>query len=110
MTYGRMTINEVIEWLKKEPEGAMEIGFCDAFSYRGYYEDLGVLIAYGDGPYGPCERSKMVDILKAADGKVFIGYKGGRFLMNGDDTSVWLTKSSLSEGIPLTPRLLELMV
>ncbi len=57
-------------------------GASGAHSYRGYYSDL----AFEPGNSAPAWE--VLAVLKACDGHVFTGYKGGDFPMDGD-SPVW---------------------
>lgn len=60
--------------------------FC---SYRGYYNHLAIVPSRDAGP----KASDFIAKLRAADGEVFDGYKGGSYRMDLD-TPIWAAYSS----------------
>lgn len=57
-------------------------GLGRPISYRGYYCDLAF------EPGGDCTVAEALAAARGAMGKVFVGYKGGGFMM-GEATPVW---------------------
>lgn len=79
-----MTLNEVIETLKRFPKDfVFERGFECPHSYRGYYDQLA---------FEPAENVRlglMLDLAQRALGQTYEGYKGGSYTMDGE-TECWL--------------------
>lgn len=81
-----MTIDELIEQLVKFDQNLTTTikynheyaEFGDLDSYRGYYQELAVDRGRSDKTVG-----QVIEQLKEACGKTFIGYKGGEFTMHG---------------------------
>jgi hypothetical protein len=80
----QLTLGELIEALKKMPPDAQVANLRDPGSYRGYYSDL-----YFKRDEGTRPASELLSECKAAMGKVFIGYKGGEYVM-GSHTPLWI--------------------
>ena len=80
----QMTLGRMIKRLEELPEDLEIVGFGKLGSYRGYYSDLA---------FEPDTEPKTVKQLlrecKSAMGKVFIGYKGGEYVM-GELTPLWV--------------------
>lgn len=75
-------------------------------SWRGDYSELAI------GDYGKPQAysaHELADVLKAAIGKTFEGYKGGDFVMNGC-TGVHLSDYDSSSPSRFTPWLLPILV
>lgn len=84
----QLTLGKLIDALKAMPPGAQVANLHKPHSYRGYYDDLAFEI-------GEATRSAK-DLLaecQAAMGEVFIGYKGGEFVM-GRNTPLWVASYS----------------
>lgn len=86
-----LTLGELIALFEGQPEDNSVIFDFGKFtpsgidSYRGYYNHLA--LGYSeDAPYA--KVMDVVDMLKMAVGKTFIGYKGGEFPMDLE-TPVW---------------------
>ena len=86
----QMTLGGIISRLKEMPKDQKIKGLGDLNSYRGYYSDLA---------FEPDNTEKTVKQLLSecllAMGKVFIGYKGGKFMM-GELTPLWLANYGCS--------------
>ena len=80
----QMTLGKMIGFLESLPVGARVANLCKAHSYRGYYCDLAFEVGDGDRL-----ATDLLADCKAAMGKVFLGYKGGDFVM-GELTPVWV--------------------
>lgn len=91
----QLTLGELIEALKKqEPDKWVRFDFCyfrpsGLHSYRGYYEQLA--IDYTEGLHKTV--LDLLNMLQAAVGADFYGYKGGNYRMT-EDTPVWVDKPS----------------
>ncbi len=75
---GRMTLGELIDELKKQPNPHRNIplGFGHPHSYRGYYDQLA---------FSPLEQTTIIGMLKCAEasvGRTFTGWKGGQYKMD----------------------------
>lgn len=81
----QMTLGKLIETLEAMPEGAQVANLRNPHSYRGYYEDLALEPSEGLRP-----AEELLAECRAAMGKAFHGYKGGRYIM-GEDTPVWVS-------------------
>lgn len=98
--YGALTIGTILRVLDELPaKHVTSYGWDDAYSYRGYYEELSV------------NRTKasvatMRAVLQGAVGRVMDGYKGGEYLMKLD-TGVWVASWG-APGHPITVDTLEL--
>lgn len=77
------------------------IGFREAFSYRGYYDELGFRISRDVPLY------EMLEIAHNQNGAVHTGYKGGEYRMDLS-TGCWLVQSYELTGISLCPLMLRL--
>jgi hypothetical protein len=80
----QLTLGGLITALEAMPRGAQVANLRDPGSYRGYYEDL-----YFEQQFGTRPASELLADCKEAMGKVFIGYKGGEFVM-GESTPLWV--------------------
>lgn len=80
----QMTLGQIIEALEKMPGDAKVANIHGAQSYRGYYDDLAFEQGEGTRP-----AADLLAECKSAMGKVFEGYKGGRYVMGGL-TPVWI--------------------
>lgn len=71
-----MSLQDLIDDLsKRDPNAVARPGFCEARSYRGYYECLG---------FEPCDSATAGDMLRVASyavGRTYSGYKGGEYTM-----------------------------
>lgn len=95
-----MTLGELIDTLsRKDPEDWLLLDFVhfqpsgDVHSYRGDYSQLA--IGYRSG--GDMTVGAMLEKLKAADGAMFYGYKGGEYVMDRD-TPVFVANHNESGG------------
>lgn len=70
------------------------LGVDGVDSYRGYYSDLALSFVDGDG----MKAGPLLEVLRAADGKVYTGYKGGDYRMDRD-TPVWVANYGRSHGV-----------
>lgn len=80
----QMTLGKLIARLEEMAADTLIDGMCREHSYRGYYSDLAFEIVP--------EKVKASDLLatcRSAMGQVFVGYKGGDFVM-GALTPVWI--------------------
>ena len=80
----QLTLGCLIAALEAMPLGAQVANLQDPGSYRGYYEDL-----YFERQFGTRPASELLADCRAAMGKVFVGYKGGDFVM-GELTPLWV--------------------
>ena len=80
----QMTLGKMIEVLEAMPDTTEIKGLGELYSYRGYYEDLAFEPQEGKRPV-----AEILNQCRAAMGQVFIGYKGGNFVM-GALTPLWL--------------------
>lgn len=103
---GGVTLGKLLDLLMMVPGGLpiklqwgdehlVNVGDID--SYRGYYSDLAIEPGY------PEERevADVYDMLNAAIGSTFEGYKGGDFVMHAD-TPVWVSLYGNTSGIGVT--------
>lgn len=81
----QMTLGKLIEALEAMPADAQVVNLRDAHSYRGYYCDL----AFGLSDDDTRPATELLVECKAAMGRVFVGYKGGDFVM-GALTPMWV--------------------
>jgi len=82
----QMTLGQLIAELEKLPPDKKIQGIGSPHSYRGYYDDLAF------EPKGKkTTAAKLLAECKGAMGKVFVGYKGGDFVM-GELTPVWIAE------------------
>lgn len=82
----QMTLGKLIATLEGMPKKMKIEGITNPHSYRGYYEDLA--FALDDKKI---TVSNVLKMCRSAMGKVFIGYKGGEFVM-GELTPVWIAE------------------
>ena len=75
------TLNDLIERLRELPQD-MPILLGDAFSYRGYYEDISF------EPFDMVTVKEALIEAENSNGAIFEGWKGGDFRMD-NDTPVW---------------------
>jgi len=89
----QMTLGEMIESLEQMPPDTTITGLGDLDSYRGYYCDLA---------FSPTDTTETAAELLArcqqAMGQVFIGYKGGEYVM-GAKTPLWISHGSEASGV-----------
>jgi hypothetical protein len=101
-----MKLKELIERLGREDADTVcRPGFGEADSYRGYYEQIAF------EPKDSATVGEMLAHAKAANGKTFSGYKGGKYKM-GDETIVNIAEYGHCgmESDELTHRLLDAML
>lgn len=72
--------------------GCRPIGLA---SWRGAYEELAISYEAGSNSFG-MKMADFLEILKKAVGEVFVGYKGGNFLMD-EDTPLWVANDGCVE-------------
>lgn len=71
-----MTLGELIEQLERlPPDMIFGDGFDEAFSYRGFYDQLAF------SPANNTRADMMLAIAKGAVGQTYTGYKGGEYTM-----------------------------
>lgn len=80
----QMTLGSLIAVLEKLPPGSMVDNLTGAHSYRGYYDDLAFERGEGQRP-----AADLLADCRASMGDVFVGYKGGEFVM-GARTPLWI--------------------
>lgn len=80
----QMTLGEMVDALKLMPSEKEINGLGDLNSYRGYYVDLAFEPTSEPEPAGT-----LLARCKEAMGEVFVGYKGGDYVM-GANTPLWL--------------------
>lgn len=80
----QMTLGKLIAALEAMAPADMVANLNHAHSYRGYYSDLA--FERDDGLRG---AGALLEECRAAMGRVFVGYKGGNFVM-GELTPVWV--------------------
>lgn len=98
-----MTLSELITELEsRDPAQVLPLGFTNPHSYRGYYECLAFEPARG------VTVGAMLADARRALGRVFTGYKGGRFEMH-EYTNVYLARYG-NTGEGLGPTLLALLL
>lgn len=89
-----MNLGELIDRLSREDQNKVIYnGICNPHSYRGWYERL----AFEDG--GVMTVGDCVGFAKSAVGNVFIGWKGGEFLMTLDTLVYSASRGSTGEEI-----------
>jgi len=101
--YEAMCLGKLIEALKGLPQDAVtKYGFNDAYTYRGYYEELAVQPA-------TASIGAMVKVLEGALDTVMEGYKGGQYTMH-QNVGVWLAEWGATAGSePITSSWLRLV-
>lgn len=83
----QLTLNGLISVLKALPEGTLVESVTEATSYRGYYDQLALVIQRPATKYTPA--AEIVKELEKT--KTFtVGFKGGIYIMT-DDTPVWVS-------------------
>jgi hypothetical protein len=80
----QMTLGGLIAALEALPPERVVDGMCAPMSYRGYYSDLAF------DPVGSMTVGELLAVARGCMGKVFIGYKGGDFMM-GETSPVWIS-------------------
>ena len=80
----QMTLGALIKALEAMPSNIQVTNLKSPHSYRGYYEDLAFELCGGTRP-----AKDLLTECKDAMGGVFVGYKGGDFVM-GALTPVWV--------------------
>lgn len=101
LTSPQLTLGELILKLEAIKDKKLPVVFDDrkyhpvsVSSWRGSYCELAI-------EYGPTGKSlsvkEFLKILKNTIGKIFVGYKGGDFLM-GRTTPVWVANYGESQG------------
>ena len=80
----QMTLGKLIAALEQLPPDSEVDALISPHSYRGYYEDLAFEPSVGIKQ----KASEALDVCKGAMGQVFVGYKGGDFVM-GALTPIW---------------------
>lgn len=73
---GAMSLGMVLAHLKSLPPSAKVPTFCDAHSYRGYYECIGV-----QPTNETTTVAESIDFFKSINGQTYFGWKGGEFYM-----------------------------
>lgn len=88
-----MVLKNLIEWLERmnqeHPDGVVPYGFDEPHCWRGVYEDLA---------FEPKESAKISDMLNRAKdsmGSIFIGWKGGEYMMS-EYTKCWIAEEGSS--------------
>lgn len=79
----QLTLGQLIKILETLPDETEIENLGELDSYRGYYSDLAFEPVPGKRPV-----SEVLADCYAAMGEIFIGYKGGKFLM-GAATPLW---------------------
>lgn len=96
-----MRLGNIIDALATaKPEAEVQFDFggfgpTGVDSYRGYYSDLA--LSYDD-QVGMLNAGDLLKELRAADGAVFTGYKGGDYRMNRS-TPVWVANWGRCHGV-----------
>ena len=80
----QITLGRLINALEMMPDESMVANLRDAHSYRGYYCDIAFELVGGKRP-----AKGLLKECKDAMGQVFVGYKGGDYVM-GALTPVWI--------------------
>lgn len=91
----QMTLGDLIAALEAMPHGAEVANLQRPHSYRGYYSDLAFEL--GDGLRS---AKDLLTQCKAAMGTVFVGYKGGDYVM-GKITPIWISEYGSTSGTKL---------
>lgn len=103
--WGTLTLGGLIDALERAPQDAdVQYDFCylrptTVDSYRGYYDHLALGWTnerVSAGKYWP-KVAEVLATLKAAVGKTFEGWKGGRYVMK-PDTPVWVANAGEAGG------------
>jgi len=99
-----MNLGELIDRLKQSPPlndvriSGMYRGTPNRVtSYRGYYEDLGIVPDRREDVQ-PLNVSGVIRLLEFAIGQEFTGYKGGEFVMSRS-TRVWVSEYGSASGL-----------
>lgn len=82
----QLTLGKLISILEAMDQKMMIEGFDNPHSYRGYYEDLAF-----ERSENKIKVSKALKMCRDAMGNVFVGYKGGDFVM-GALTPLWISE------------------
>jgi hypothetical protein len=82
----QMTLGKMIAVLENMPPETTVAGLFRPHSYRGYYSD----IAFENSALMRTV-SELLQDCRDSMGRVFIGWKGGEFLM-GENTPVWVAE------------------
>lgn len=97
-----LRLGQIIHLLEGQPKNnGVQFDFCrfnpgHLTSYRGYYDQLA--LTYEMKEKDPTV-SEILQMMKAAVGATFQGYKGGDFMMD-EDTPVWVAEyGSTSETV-----------
>ena len=97
---GQLNLGELISRLNKEPlDKIVPRGFGNAYSYRGYYEQLAF-----EPEANVLVKTILAEAMKAK-GERFRGHKGGAYCMD-NETLVWLAEEGTC-GEKITSALLE---
>jgi len=80
----QLTLGALIAALEMMPANAQVANLRRPNSYRGYYSDL-----YFERHDGTRTATELLTECKGAMGQVFLGYKGGEFVMNAL-TPLWI--------------------
>jgi hypothetical protein len=106
MMWGEMNIRDIIAYVSPYPrEMRLKRGFTNPHSYRGYYEELGVVWAPN------VSIGEMIDMFQGAIGSTYQGWKGGDYTMDekrdvfvvhgvgetGEPVSTWMLRVLLQE-------------
>lgn len=86
----QMTLGKLITILGEMPPETKVVNLHDPHSYRGYYCDF----AFERGE-GTITAAELLTECKEAMGQVFMGYKGGDYVM-GAKTPVWIANYGCS--------------
>jgi hypothetical protein len=92
----QMTLGTLIDRLSELPGDLLMWNMKDLHSYRGYYSDLA--FDHDSDSQRPV-REVLADCRKAM-GEVFVGYKGGDFVM-GRNTPMWISSYGSASGLRL---------
>ena len=88
----QLTLGKLIDLLESIDQSRMVTGLGPLDSYRGYYSDLA---------FEPTAEARTVAGLlsecRKAMGEVFVGYKGGEFVM-GRNTPLWVSPYGSASG------------
>lgn len=91
---GQLSLGALIKAVEScsqpDAEVSYDLGYMKPYaidSWRGSYSELA--LSYEGGKDG-LNRDQFIDLLRAAVGKQYYGYKGGYFLMT-EDTPVWVS-------------------
>ena len=99
-----MMLGELIRVLEGYPKDRRILrGFARPHSYRGFYRDLGFVVA------GNITVGEMLAAARRARGATYHGWKGGEYTM-GEHTDCWLVDAVGQCGETLGPMLLSFML